>query len=1090
MKKSFIVPFCFAAWLQWSMTIAVAQPSVYSGVYADGEGGLTTSSDWQAVTNFVSNAQKGVSIVNNFDSWTDTASSTNGTQTFPTTEMNNIRSSNSIPLFTWQPQNGTEGVTQSFTLASIIAGNYDSYITTWATSAKAWGHPFFLRFAHEMNGNWYPWCAGVNGNTAAQYVQMWQHVHNIFTSVGATNVTWVWCVNTLYSGSTAIDTLYPGDNYVDWIALDGYNRLANPWQDFSAIVATTVTQLTNVAPGKPIMVAETGCNQTNNPTETKAQWFLAALTNYLPSVPRIKAWVYFNSTNATDGNDWRITSPANAVTGYQEGIGLPYYDTDEYGAISNSPIQPLLNDDTTTDTMPPFVSIVSPVTDQVTNGTVVNVLAPASDKYGVSNVVFAVNGVGQQTNSSPPYQFSWIVPFNGVMTYTITATAYDNGGNSAVSTIQVVSQGTGATNIFQTVTEGTGTNWNAASWGGPPAAVPTSANNYETPGGLIVRTPASDGPVAAFAGNSLQIDSGGILDLKNGGETNGNAATVNLLLNGGTMNFHGGFAPDGPAVAGTIQVSANSVITTDQTGANAADILVESPISGSGNLTVNMNSTTNSVILTGNNSGYSGNWTNASTSGNIKILSGTTNALGSGGVILVNPNASLIINSTNNLVVNNLISGAGPVLMQNTGPVILTANNTFSGSLTINAGTIVLTGSGAQGSTLLSSNSVLCIANSAALPSGSALTIAPNNAQTGELELSNSVTVATGNPISVAERTGPTVAIESVSGSNVISDQISIFSGGTSPIGIQADTGSTLVLNGGVISGVAGSPGVMFQGAGNGSVSGGINNGPATTVSVYITGSGTWTLNNTNTYTGPTQISNAVLQLGADASIGGTPMIQLSSGAVLNVAAVSGGFAVGSSQTLAGVGSVSGNVTVNGTVSPGPLGTLNFANSLVLSGTAVMELNRTNAQNADLISAATLALGGTLTVTNIGGALQAGDSFQLFSGAISGAFSATSLPALSPTNLFWDTSRLNSQGILALALEPAASPTILPPSWNGTNLTLQVNSQTGYNYVLEVTPQLAPANWTAIQTNGGGGLLTFTIPINADTQQFFRIGVQ
>jgi hypothetical protein len=44
--------------------------------------------------------------------------------------------------------------------------------------------------------------------------------------------------------------------------------------------------------------------------------------------------------------------------------------------------------------------------------------------------------------------------------------------------------------------------------------------------------------------------------------------------------------------------------------------------------------------------------------------------------------------------------------------------------------------------------------------------------------------------------------------------------------------------------------------------------------------------------------------------------------------------------------------------------------------------------------------------------------------------------------------------------------------------------------VLEVTPQLAPANWTAIQTNGGGGLLTFTIPINADTQQFFRIGVQ
>jgi autotransporter-associated beta strand protein len=914
MKKNFIALPWLAAWLQLPMTIAVAQPSVYSGVYADGEGGLTSSTDWQAVSNFVSNAQKGLSIINNFDSWTDTASSTNGTQAFPTAEMNNIRSSNSIPLFTWQPQNGTLGTTQSFTLASIIAGDYDSYITTWATSAKAWGHPFFLRFAHEMNGNWYPWSEGVNGNTSGQYVQMWQHVHNIFTGVGATNVTWVWCVNAIYSGSTSIAELYPGDNYVDWLALDGYNRLTNSWQDFSAIAATTVAQLTNVAPGKPIMVAETGCTQTNYPTETKTQWFLAALTNYLPSVPRIKAWVYFNSTNS-DGDDWRITSPASAVTGYQQGIGLSYYDTNEYGAISNSPIQPLLNDDTTTDTMPPFVSIVSPATDQVTNGAVVNVLALASDKYGVSNVVFAVNGVVQQTNNSPPYQFSWTVPAQGVMTYTVTATAYDNGENSAVSTIQLVSQG-GNSNILQTITQGSGTNWNAASWGGPPAAVPTSGNNYETPGGFVVRTPNSITP-AAFAGNSLQIDSGGILDLKNGGETSGNAATANLLLDGGTMNFHGGFAPNGPAVAGTLQVLADSTITTDQTGANAADIWLLSNLSGSGNLTVNMNSTTNSVILTGNNSGYSGNWTNSSTFGNIKILSGTINALGSGGVILVNPNASLIINSTNNLVVNNLISGLGSVLMQNTGTVTLTANNTFTGNLTINAGTLVLTG-----------------------------------------------------------------------------------------------------------------------------------------------------------------------------SIGGTPTIQLSGGAVLNVAAVSGGFAVGSSQTLAGVGSVSGNVTVNGTISPGPLGILNFANSLALSGTAIMELNRTNAQNADLISAATLAFGGALTVTNIGGALQAGDSFQLFSGAISGDFAAISLPALSSTNLFWDTSELDSQGILAVALEPAASPTILSPSWNGTNLTLQVNSQTGYNYVLETTPQLAPANWTAIQTNAGGGLLTFTIPINAGTQQFFRISVQ
>jgi autotransporter-associated beta strand protein len=928
MRILFITAPVFLAALQLFTCKVSAQPSVYSGVYAYGEGGLTTSTDWQAVTNFVTNAQKDVSIVNNFDSWTDSNSSTNGTQAFPMVEMNDTRSHGSIPMFTWQPQNGSQGVTQSFTLANIINGAYDTYITNWAASAKSWGHPFFLRLAHEMNGNWYPWCASVNGNTPGQYIQMWQHVHDIFTGVGATNVTWVWCVNVVPGMPTPINQLYPGDNYVDWLALDGYNRLANPWQDFSAIAASTMTQLTSIAPGKPIMVAETGCNQTNNPTETKAQWFLNALTNYLPAMqPRIKAWVYFNSTNSSDGNDWRITVPASAATGYQQGIGLPYYDTNQYGAISSSPIQPLLNDSTATDTMAPFVSIVSPATDFVTNGSLVNFIASASDKSGVAQVIFSLNGVAQQTNNSPPYLFSWTVPYQGVMTDTVTAMAYDNAGNSAVSTIQVVTQGSLLlTNILQTVSQQTANqpvspgDWTVAIWGGPPAAVANSTNNYETPNTFYVRTPNSTTP-AAFAGASLQIDSGGTLYLKNGGETGGNAATVNLLLNGGQINYHGGFANvgNGAAIAGTLQVLANSVITTDQTGINAADVWLQSAVSGNGNLTLNMNSTTNSVILSGNNSAYTGNWTNASTFGSIKILSGTTNALGSGSVMLANPGAGLVFNSTNNLVVNGSINGAGSVVQENTGTV---------------------------------------------------------------------------------------------------------------------------------------------------------------------------TLNSANTFTGPLQIRAGVLQLGAGASIGGTTMIQLFNGAVLDVSAVSGGLVVGGSQRLAGVGSVSGDVTVNGKASPGPLGTLNFANNLAVSGSVVMELNRTNAPNADLISAATVSFGGTLTVTNLGGALQAGDSFQLFSGSISGMFAATNLPVLSSTNLFWDTSKLNSQGIVSVALAPATAPIILPPSWNGTSLTLQTSSQTGFNYVLQSTAQLAPPSWTAIQTNAGGGLLTFTILVSGGSQQFFRLCVQ
>jgi hypothetical protein len=292
-----------------------------------------------------------------------------------------------------------------------------------------------------MNGNWYPWCASVNGNTPAQYIQMWRHVHDIFAGIDATNVTWVWCVNFISPSFTPIDQLYPGDNYVDWISVDGYNRLANSWQDFSVLAAPTVEQLTNLAPGKPVMVAETGCNQNIN--HDKSQWYLNVLTNYLPVIqPRIKAWVYFNSTNTSDGNDWRITAPINAAPGYQKGIASSYYDTNRYGAISSSPIQPLLNDATVTDTMAPFISIVSPVTNFVAAGALARFVASASDKSGVAKVVFSLDGAAQQTNTSPPYQFSWPVPASGGISYTIAAVAYDNAGNSAASTIRVVSSDT------------------------------------------------------------------------------------------------------------------------------------------------------------------------------------------------------------------------------------------------------------------------------------------------------------------------------------------------------------------------------------------------------------------------------------------------------------------------------------------------------------------------------------------------------------------------------------------------------------------------------------------------------------------------
>ena len=73
----------------------------------------------------------------------------------------------------------------------------------------------------------------------------------------------------------------------------------------------------------------------------------------------------------------------------------------------------------------------------------------------------------------------------------------------------------------------------------------------------------------------------------------------------------------------------------------------------------------------------------------------------------------------------------------------------------------------------------------------------------------------------------------------------------------------------------------------------------------------------------------------------------------------------------------------------------------------------------------------------------------------------------------------------------SSSPLIQSPAVIGGNFTLQVNSLAGLNYVLQTTTHLAPTNWIGIQTNPGGGVLTFTNAINGtNRQQFFRIQVQ
>jgi hypothetical protein len=89
----------------------------------------------------------------------------------------------SVPLITWEPQHFSRSPDQPvFALADIAAGKYDAYARRWASAFAAFHGRIMLRWGHEMNGNWYPWGAGVNGNTPQDYVAAWRHLHDLFVA--------------------------------------------------------------------------------------------------------------------------------------------------------------------------------------------------------------------------------------------------------------------------------------------------------------------------------------------------------------------------------------------------------------------------------------------------------------------------------------------------------------------------------------------------------------------------------------------------------------------------------------------------------------------------------------------------------------------------------------------------------------------------------------------------------------------------------------------------------------------------------------------------------------------------------------------
>ena len=279
--------------------------------------------------------------------------------------------------------------------------------------------------------------------------------------------------------------------------------------------------------------------------------------------------------------------------------------------------------------------------------------------------------------------------------------------------------------------------------------------------------------------------------------------------------------------------------------------------------------------------------------------------------------------------------------------------------------------------------------------------------------------------------------------------------------------------------------------------------GGTVAVGIIKEGTGTWKLTGVNGYVGNTTISNGVLALstnalGANGDITASSLITVVSPGVLNLMErTDATFSVGAAtpQTIAGNGSITGNLSVGGvgTLSPGlSIGTLTVSGNVTNTGGYLVEVDRAAAQNSDRLVAQNIDLTGTtITVTNIGSGLASGDTFRIVQangGIITGA------PALVTGGLppgpgaSWDLSNLTINGTIRIVLprspvltnSVSGGGTTLDFSWDNAYLGYRLYAQTN-NVGIGLR-----TNWVAITNTETMTSITVGIDRNAGSV-FYRL---
>ena len=170
--------------------------------------------------------------------------------------------------------------------------------------------PVLWRPYHEMNGNWF-WWGNRTGDygTKALYRQLFERLVNYHK---LHNLVWVWSVDRPTKVGMEFNNFYPGDRYLDILALDVYGS------DFKKDYYDQLLALSN---GKPITLAEVGSPPSPEVLESQPKWsYWVIWAGMVRNTSKTQYNMLVNDPRVLGRDD-----PAyiNTINPFRAGVGLP-----------------------------------------------------------------------------------------------------------------------------------------------------------------------------------------------------------------------------------------------------------------------------------------------------------------------------------------------------------------------------------------------------------------------------------------------------------------------------------------------------------------------------------------------------------------------------------------------------------------------------------------------------------------------------------------------------------------------------------------------------------------------------------------------